>query len=230
MSRAAEALRKLVLAAAAAGERGDGRWTPVARCSLIDGRLTGELLPLQSTAAAGAGSASLSAGVPWHSLQRATRLSIPAGRSAELHLTAGSSGSLIAVLTHELAGRSFRSLRRPAGLGDDKQRLAEEVDHVAAARNEHALILPADKAPQRSWPVSRLAVLPNHAVPRSHSSQAVRGPSTSFTFSLQVPSERPGDRASIVLAAELVDLAKWSGRRSPWKKSSPPRSSVVQRC
>ncbi len=68
-------------------------------------------------------------------------LTIPEGRTAELHLTPGTAGSLIAVLTlNSLAVLTVSS----TDVAAEKTKLAEE-SVVTAARNEHTVFLPAAK-------------------------------------------------------------------------------------
>lgn len=125
-------------------------------------------------------------------------LSIPAGRTAELHLTAGSSGSLIAVLTLSSVGILSISA---SGLGDDKQRLVEE-SIVAAAKNEHTLILPADqlRALLATEPPGCLGDTP--CLDRLAQAAEVR---LLLRFSCKTPAKGPAP-GSIELSAELVDL------------------------
>ena len=161
---------------------------------LVDGRLVG-VLPLNRPLL-------LSPGPHRYRLEsrgitsESDPLTIPEGRTAELHLTAGSSGSLIAVLTiNSLAILSITS----TGLADHRKKQAEEAIAVAAL-NEHTVVLPPEKIAElvAGEPPSCLQNQP--CLDRIFKKSDTR---YQLTFSL-----RPhGASNAISVTADLLDLA-----------------------
>ena len=123
-------------------------------------------------------------------------LTTPDGRTAELHLTAGSSGSLIAVLTvHSLAILSITA----SGLVDDQKKQVEE-SIIAAARNEHAIILPPDKVAELVGGESPSCLQHQPCLDRISQKSEVR---SQLTYSLKSQDASTG----ITVMADLLDLA-----------------------
>lgn len=170
----------------------------------VDGRLTG-VLPLSRPLLLGAGPHRYRLEMRGVSSE-SDPLTIPDGRPAELHLTAGTSASLIAVLTLN----SLALLAVEFGSLSDDQKKQVEESIATAARNEHTLILAPDKHRELLASESPRCLSDVPCLDRLTRKAEVR---LLLRFAYRpAAAQPPAPLGALVVEAELIDLV--SGLRA----------------
>ncbi len=140
-------------------------------------------------------------------------LTIPEGRTAELHLTPGTAGSMIAVLT--LNSLAVLTVSSP-DVAPEKTKVAEE-SVVTAARNEHTVFLPVAKLQELTKDEPKNCLDDAVCLDRISAKSDIR-------YRIRVSLQAQPSSPNITTVLELFDVA--SGLRAEKMEESIPAESL----
>lgn len=161
---------------------------------LVDGRLLG-VLPLSRPLLLSPGPHRYrleAKGTAWES----DPLTVPDGRNAELHLTAGGAGSLIAVMT--INSLAILSLDASVLSADQKKLVEDSISTVA--HSEHTVLLPPEKVAPLVANEPSTCLTSTPCLDRLAKQADVR-------FELSYSVKAQGSPLQLTIRAELIDIA-----------------------